>query len=119
MRLLVFGSRTWANERVIFDYLDDLHEFETITCIVHGVAPGADLLGERWAKLRQVNYEGFPAYWNLEGRRLAGGNRNRRMVRVGRLNAAVGFRRFGPSPGTDDMVNVLRLNKIPYELIEG
>jgi hypothetical protein len=49
-RILVTGSRAWARDDVIYRALAaERHPTEPIT-VVHGKAPGADLIADHWAR---------------------------------------------------------------------
>lgn len=75
----VCGGRRYNNQLRVFETLDALHAERTITAVVHGAAPGADSLAERWAKSRFVDYIGCPADWDRHGN-AAGPIRNTRML---------------------------------------
>lgn len=80
MRLLVFGSREWADEDFVRHVLRRLgpgHE------LIHGAARGADTIAARVAAELGWNVRAFPARWNEEGR-AAGVLRNQRMLDEGR-----------------------------------
>lgn len=90
-RILVTGSRTWQNERVIREALGDAFrqrpEPDTGATVVHGGARGADKMAARWA--RDFSCVGNPIgevvyhpNWQLYGRR-AGILRNQQMVNDG------------------------------------
>lgn len=100
MKILVCGGRDYADQRRLYDALDevdrwDVHAAERhlglagacawesapgITCLVHGAGRGADLLAEAWAKERQRPYRGHPAPWDARGKG-AGQWRNGEMLR--------------------------------------
>lgn len=79
MIVLVCGGRDFSNRTRLFGTLDAVHAKHEITLLVHGSARGADLLGEEWAKRRQVPYLGVPAKWDSLGK-AAGFERNGRML---------------------------------------
>lgn len=82
MRVLVCGGRG-APPRDLSAVLDAFHEANCITCIIHGGAPGVDTAAGKWAQLRGIPYELFPAEWGRHGHR-AGMIRNARMLAEGK-----------------------------------
>ena len=78
MKVLVCGSREWANEKAIE------REFRKLpqgTIIIHGACPtGADALADKWAMKMGFQIRRYPADWEAEGK-AAGPKRNSRMVR--------------------------------------
>ncbi len=81
VRVLVTGSRAWADGGVVEQALDRLHaEHGGGLVVVHGACRwGADVLADRWARRRGVPVEAWPADWARLGRR-AGMLRNAAMV---------------------------------------
>ncbi len=104
-RVLVFGGRDYANKGHVFATLDKVHAESPITLIVHGACPygGADILGEDWAKYREIPYLGMPAKFKSDGRR-AGPERNQKML-LTNLSLAV---QFPGGKGTVDMALKLK-----------
>lgn len=97
LRVLVTGSRDWADESTVFRALDAaLAEHATSVpggdwkvTVVHGACPtGADRFAAMWARYRRliwaehVTEERHPADWVLHGQR-AGPIRNAEMVKAG------------------------------------
>lgn len=105
MKILVCGGRDYSNEKFLFNALDFFHSQKSIDCIVHGACSyksgGADILAEKWAKLRQIKYIGIPAKWNQEGK-YAGPNRNQIMLTTEKPDAIIAFK---GGKGTNDMIN--------------
>lgn len=62
--------------------LERLHRGRVITTLVHGAAPGLDLMAHAWALGRGVPTEPHPADWGRWSR-AAGGIRNAEMVGLG------------------------------------
>ena len=81
VRVLVTGSRAWADSAVVEGVLDRLRaEHSDRLVVVHGACRwGADVLADRWARRRGVAVERWPADWARLGRR-AGMVRNAAMV---------------------------------------
>lgn len=91
-RVLVTGSRNWADRAVIDDFLTALvaanifHDRTTI--VVHGACPtGADAMADDWARWHSarsplIEVERHPADWARYGRS-AGPIRNAAMVNLG------------------------------------
>lgn len=80
MIVLVCGGRDFAQKARLFGALDAVHRKHEITLLIHGDARGADRLGEEWAKRRQIPYLGVPAKWDTLGNKVAGPERNGRML---------------------------------------
>ena len=97
--VLVCGGRKYDDEDHVFEVLDKLHGQRTIGMLVHGAAPGADDLGEKWAKNREVMYLGVPAPWKLLRNR-AGPIRNSYMLKNAKLDVVIAF---PGGRGTQDM----------------
>ena len=99
MRILVCGGRDYQDWRRVYKALDHLHAQRGITCIIHGAAPGADTLADRWAKERGLRVEPWAAEWKRYGN-AAGPKRNAEMLAGARPDAVVAF---PGGPGTADM----------------
>lgn len=87
-RILITGSRSWADEQAIRDALASViseHGPENVT-VVHGACPqGADEIADRIATAwgGGLTVERHPADWNGPAGRGAGFARNAEMVRLG------------------------------------
>lgn len=81
MRILVTGSRDWAEWNRVNDALNEYgHERDIV--VVHGDCPtGADRMAQGWADYQGVLSEPHPADWS-RGRK-AGPERNAHMVNLG------------------------------------
>jgi YspA, cpYpsA-related SLOG family len=90
IRVLVTGSRTWADPDAVWRALDEVIERfpGRLVVLVHGdAARGADRHAAAWAARREregqaVTVESHPADWARDGR-AAGFRRNLRMVAAG------------------------------------
>lgn len=81
MRVLVTGSRYWANYDVIRDALCESTEGHSQVTVVHGAAHGADTLAGVAARELGFNVEEHPAEWSRGSH--AGKARNVEMVQAG------------------------------------
>lgn len=99
MRVIIAGSRTLTNPRLVADAVDA--SGFTVTEVISGGARGIDRLGEQWAEARGVSVRRFPAEWESEGR-AAGHLRNRKMAE--NADALIAIWTAG-SPGTHDMIH--------------
>lgn len=99
MRILVTGSRHWADEEACRRAIEAaMGEVPARECtLVHGAAPGADTVCARIGAELGMRVEAHPAQWAKYGRR-AGPIRNAEMVRGG-ANVCLAFP-LGASPGT-------------------
>jgi hypothetical protein len=119
MKILVTGGRGYRDRARVFAELDRIHAKEPIRVLIHGAGGGLDLLGEQWAKAREVAYRGYPAEWNKHGAP-AGPRRNERMLCLehdppeSRIDLVVAF---PGGKGTADMVRRARAANIPIEEI--
>lgn len=116
-RLVIAGSRDFddyallskAVDKHLGDKVDD-----TKIIIISGTAPGADQLGERYAKERGYKLECYPADWGHYGK-AAGPVRNMNMA-----NVADGVIVFwdGESSGTKNMIETAKAKNIPCTVVE-
>jgi len=91
MRVLVTGGRDYTDRERVFETLDRIHAKKSITCLIHGDAPGADTLASQWAASRRVAELPFSADWNNHYGNRAGNVRNSRMLRFGKPDLVVAF----------------------------
>ena len=111
MRVLVCGGRDYGDKAALYAKLDALHAARAITCIISGMAAGADSLAISWASKHSIAYVLFRADWKKFGR-LAGPTRNKQMLVEGKPDLVVAFQ---GGRGTVDMVE--RTRKANVELI--
>lgn len=122
-RVIIAGSRKFNDYRKMLTTLDDLgiHIINTIDPveIVSGHAPGADMLGERFAKAYGYQLKIFPADWNKFGN-AAGPIRNEQMAKyaaeAGR-GILVAFP-IGESRGTRNMIKLAKQYGLEVEVVE-
>jgi hypothetical protein len=109
LRILVTGSRTWTNTRILDDaLLNAWHDAVQVygagvaIVVVHGACPrGADSYADAWASRqdpRYVSVEPHPADWKKHGRG-AGFRRNAEMVQCG-ADLCLAFIKDGSSGAT-------------------
>jgi hypothetical protein len=124
MRVLVTGSRTWDRPDVIEACLDIIaNEAAAIgeqrLVVVHGAALGADTIADGWVRRGghplDVTAERHPARWSAEGR-VAGLNRNRRMVERG-ADVCLAFVRDG-SRGATHCARIAEEAEIPVQRLD-
>ena len=104
MRVLVCGGRDYENRLKLFYELDSLNVTQSIDCIIHGGARGADYLAKLWGRERQITVLEFPANWERDGK-AAGPIRNQQMLVTGNPDLVMAF---PGGRGTADMVNRAR-----------
>lgn len=112
MKVLVTGSRDWADRKAIEEGFDLLEP----TLIIHGDAKGADWIANAVAGTRGIDIVKFPANWNKHGKK-AGPIRNRLMFDSMQPNAVLAFP-LPQSIGTLDMIKYARSKDCPV-LVKG
>ena len=113
-KVIIAGSRDFSNYSYLKNKMDIiLSSIKEDVEIVSGKAPGADTLGENYAKERNYPIKPFPADWNKFGKR-AGPIRNSEMSEY--ADACVCFW-DGKSDGTKNMIDVARKNKLKLRII--
>lgn len=105
MIILVCGGRDYADKKFLYRKLDSATSKIQIDCIVHGSARGADTLAENWARDRQIDYRGFPAKWNRDGKYYAGPLRNMRMLNENKIDGVIAF---NGGSGTANMIKIAK-----------
>lgn len=114
MRLLVCGSRTWTDDRIMRPFLAILRRSDTL---IHGACPtGADHLFARLAVSAGCEIEPFPAAWEVFGR-AAGMVRNKRMLEEGKPDLVIAFSEHPLTPGTRNMVTLAREAGVPVYVV--
>ena len=116
-RLVIAGSRDF-NDYALLSKAVDKHLGDKVDdakiIIISGTAPGADQLGERYAKEKGYKLECYPADWGHYGK-AAGPVRNMNMAKV-----ADGVIVFwdGESSGTKNMIETAKAKNIPCTVVE-
>lgn len=111
MRLLIFGGRNYGKTREEWEwFISNVFTFQRvrgrITCVIHGVASGADTMGWAMSAALGVPHDPYPAAWgdlNVPGAVIlnnrygkpynarAGFDRNETMATVAKPDFAMGF----------------------------
>lgn len=116
-RLVIAGSRDF-NDYALLSKAVDKHLGDKVDdakiIIISGTAPGADQLGERYAKEKGYKLECYPADWGHYGK-AAGPVHNMNMAKV-----ADGVIVFwdGESSGTKNMIETAKAKNIPCTVVE-
>lgn len=114
-RVLVCGGRDFGDLRLLRETLDLVHVLFDVSCVIAGRARGADTLAERWADLRGISVDAYPADWSTG--RGAGHARNQRMLSEGKPDLVVAF---AGGRGTADMIRRSRAAGVPvYDTATG
>lgn len=121
-RVIIAGSRQFNDYEKMLKTLDELgvHLINTIDPveIVSGHAPGADTLGERFAKAYGYPCKIFPADWSTYGK-AAGPIRNEQMAKYAAeadRGILVAFP-IGESRGTRNMIKLAKQYGLEVEVI--
>jgi len=123
MRILVCGSRHFNDWELLHDTLWNFMESrktEEYVCtdeytIIHGDAPGADTLADKFAYTYGTNLEVYPANWREHGK-AAGPIRNKQMLDEGKPDLVIAFW-DGKSPGTQNMIEQAQKAGVPVKVI--
>jgi hypothetical protein len=110
IRILVCGSRDYADTQHLFDVLEAVHSLQPIGVLIEGEAPGADKLARIWAWGKVgIDVLAFPAAWKKYGKS-AGHIRNKQMLVEGKPDIVYAFtnKPLSQSTGTLNMVNQAR-----------
>ena len=116
-RLVIAGSRDF-NDYALLSRTVDKHLSDKVNdakiIIISGNAPGADKLGERYAKERGYELECYPVDWEHYGK-AAGPVRNMNMANV--ADDVIVFW-DGESSGTKNMIETAKAKNIPCTVVE-
>jgi hypothetical protein len=111
--VLVCGGRTYADRDKLYAVLDELHQRNHFTHLLHGNAPGADSLAGSWArKTNRVQEVCCPANWDAHGHS-AGYIRNRAMADLSPDLVVA----FPGGRGTASMVGLAKDRAIPVHMV--
>ena len=100
MKLVIFGSRDFADRARADRILNDIRSRHGIECVLSGTAKGADQIGEAWAYTAGIPVQRYPADWERHGKQ-AGFIRNEAMARAATHGVAFWD---GESRGTAHMI---------------
>ena len=121
-RIIIAGSRNFNDYTKMLNTLDELgiHLINTIDPveIISGHAPGADTLGEKFAKAYGYPLKIFPADWDIYGR-AAGPIRNEQMAKYASeadRGMLVAFP-VGESRGTRNMIKLAKQYGLEVEVV--
>ena len=117
MKVLVCGTRQWANKELIRQtFIEQLPPH--YNTLIHGAARGADTLASEVARegTQFSAIMAFPAKWKKYGKR-AGYIRNAEMLGIGKPELVIAFW-DGKSPGTKMMIELARAAKVKVVVIE-
>lgn len=108
MRLLVCGSRTYADRTTMWNVLDGVHREHYVGLLINGAAAGADTLGKEWADENDVPTSDYPAHW--EYGKGAGPIRNKLMLTEAKPDLVLAFidKPLPESRGTAHMCKIAR-----------
>lgn len=114
MKVLVCGSRKYANRWHVYEVLDAAHAANPISLIIHGGATGADALAHSWAVEHDIRWNRYRANWKEYGNP-AGPMRNQMMLDQAKPDLVVAF---PGGTGTADMVRKARAANVPVFTVE-
>ena len=121
-RIIIAGSRNFNDYTKMLNTLDELgiHLINTIDPveIISGHAPGADTLGEKFAKAYGYPLKIFPADWDIYGK-AAGPIRNEQMAKYASeadRGMLVAFP-VGESRGTRNMIKLAKQYGLEVEVV--
>jgi len=111
MKVIIAGSRNFNDYETLKEICDFMLSRQTDIEIVSGVAKGADLLGERYAKEKGYSIKQFPANWSIG--KQAGYVRNEEMAQY--ADAAIVFW-DGKSKGSEHMINLTKKHNLKVKI---
>lgn len=120
MKVLVFGSRAWVDEGMIYRVLSKLPKD---TILVTGFARGADQIADRIGRKLGFDVRAYPADWDQHGN-AAGPIRNAEMLAKEHPDAkgikfdkGFGFSTGRDNKGTHDMAEKLWEARVRFEIL--
>jgi len=105
VKIIIAGSRSITNPKIVEDAIQQSGWVNEITEVVSGCAIGPDKFGEMWAKKNNTPIKRFPAEWKKLGKK-AGCYRNRQMSEYADKLIAIWD---GKSTGTQNMVMQMKI----------
>jgi hypothetical protein len=113
-KVIIAGSRTFRNYRIVRQYCDKYLQNKTDIEIVSGGADGVDKLGERYAKEHNHKLTIMNADWKQYGK-VAGPIRNRQMAEY--ADALIAFW-LDSSKGTKNMIDTAREKRLLIRVVD-
>jgi hypothetical protein len=113
MKVIIAGGRDFNNYDFLCEMCNNIFQKEGYE-IVSGNAKGADKLGEKYAKEKNIKLTLFPADWNKNGK-AAGFIRNKEMAEYGDILIAFWD---GKSKGTKHMIDLANNKNLSVNIIE-
>ena len=113
MKLIVAGSRSFSNYKLLCWNLDKIINGNNEVEIVSGTAQGADKLGEYYAQTHGFAVKQFPANWNKFGKS-AGYRRNEEMAKYA-THCIVFW--DGESRGTKHMIDLANKHNLELTIV--
>lgn len=121
-KVIIAGSRNYSDYDTLKKMCDsalvnNLGQPDVEVVVVSGHAPGADTLGERYAKERGLEVEIYPADWGKNGR-AAGPIRNKKMAEV--ADALIAFPKAGDkNRGTQNLIEIAERMGLQIITVDG
>jgi hypothetical protein len=112
MKLAIIGSRTFNDFNLLETHLKPY--LNKASLVISGGAKGADMLGEKWAKLNNIETTIFIPDWNKHGKK-AGYIRN--IDIINNCDECVAFW-DGKSKGTKHSIDLCIKSNKPYIIIK-
>ena len=112
MKCIIAGGRDFSDYNLL-ELSCDLY-LDSITEIVSGNANGADKLGEKYAKQKNINLKIFPADWSRLGKS-AGYIRNKEMGEYSDMLIAFWD---GKSSGTKHMIDIAKKLGLKIQIVK-
>jgi hypothetical protein len=112
MKIAIIGSRNFSDWGLVASTLEPY--LGKVTLVISGGAKGADFLGERWAKLNDIETLIFPADWDKFGKR-AGYLRNTDIIK--NCDLCIAFW-DSVSRGTSHSISLCNKYNKPVEIIK-
>jgi len=111
--VIIAGTRTFSDYQLLCEKCDYYFQNCEPTAIICGEAKGADTLGKRYAKERNIKVLSFPADWDRYGKS-AGYRRNQQMAE--NAQALIVFW-DGISRGTKNMIDIAVSKGLPCRIV--
>ncbi|CAB3798793.1 DUF2493 domain-containing protein [Pararobbsia alpina] len=103
MKIIVCGSRDYAQQGYLESWLDRFHSVTPVSLLIYGGATGADRLAATWATKNDIPTALYPAQWKSYGL-AAGPIRNAQML-LERPDRVIAF------PGGKGTANMIKQAK--------